>query len=706
MFKIALVQNISEMRNYSYADLRSDLNELGMETYNFTRENIESLPSVLSADCIDCVIFASNVFNDKGIYAFVTEESFVKLFREYLDQGGACLIMHQHSLKGHEKPFPFIDDSVDVLESNYAEKNVTLKKGSGITDAYFNFPNKISIGDVMSACDKNSAVPGKYWLLMKAAENQWSPIMSDNLGNGVIVRHNSKKVIFSSILLDYQKHINLLHNLLINLLSENRSLAILKNDALETLGFNYFLNSLESKKFFYKEYENNQQGLDDLVTNTSLGVHSAILINHDAFLSLPNIIKETVEKYGVKLIEITDERYEKSDSFTVHSVDKSIALMFSKLELQIQQELANGFISGSFMQTAEILSKLEEFECRGMTTGVYDKNTISNVINRMKSHVKEDGSYDSTFGATCKAFRVFATFLGKDDPLTKATYKYIQNSKDVTTIREKLERFYAISLLENNPKEYLCSACSNIINDEIHSKYVNITEYDFIKLMQVALVIGDEEMLIGLLEYIEDNIGESGELFNSYITSIVSSYLLDMYDLIANEKIKERIRSLLFDLIIYLRKVNISQMSIEESIHTLCALYKFETVVSFPIDDLTEIIYKTGNFPHEYRMSRTQIKVCEKDRINVDAVKNENAKLQEENKALKAYKMISFIMLVALVLFVYIGVYVVLVINDCGVNVVNALFTKIRESWASLFSLAIVPLISLVYKKYIKNKKD
>ena len=69
MFKIALVQNISEMRNYSYADLRKDLHELGFETQNFTRENISLLSSVLSTSQTDCVVFASNVFNDKSIYS-------------------------------------------------------------------------------------------------------------------------------------------------------------------------------------------------------------------------------------------------------------------------------------------------------------------------------------------------------------------------------------------------------------------------------------------------------------------------------------------------------------------------------------------------------------------------------------------------------------------------------------------------------------
>lgn len=705
MFRIALVQNISEMRNYSYADLRKDLYELGVEVQHFTRENISHLSAALNAKQTDCVFFASNVFNDGNIYSCVTEDSFVKAFREYLGAGGACLVMHQNALKEKEAPFPFIDDSVNKLESNYAEKYVSLQKAGGATDAYFNFPNKVTIDDITSNCYGNSAVSGKYWLLLRPAEDKWSPILLDSLGNAVIAKHNSKKVIFSSILLDYQKHRGLLHNILVNLLSDNRSLAILQSEAADTLGFSYFLNSLENNKLYYKKYTGDEESLDDLVENARLGVHSAILINHDLLPTLPARVKETVEKYGVKLIELNDQALDRSDSFTVHSVDKSLSLMFSKLELQIQEDLASGFISKSFMKTVEVLKKLKEFESEGMTRGVYDKKSIARVLELMSPHMKGDGSYDETFGATCRAFWVFANFLGKNDELTKATYGYIKKCSDVGTVREKLERFSSLAIFEKDPKKYLTDTCSDIINDVIYSRFEYITEYDFIKLMQVALEIGDEQMLMGMFNYIADNVSENGELFNSYVTSIVSSYLIDMYGMITNERAKERIRELLFDLMLYIRKINVSKMSIEESLHTVCTLYKFETVVSFPIDDLTEIIFKTGNFPHEYHAFENQINVYQKTRLEIDAIENENKELRKQNKHMQIYKRVFFGMLSAIAVLIYFSVYLVIVLHDTGAPVWDMLFSKIMESWPSLFTLAVVPLVTFVFNKYIKNNK-
>lgn len=706
MFKIALVQNISEMRNYSYADLRKDLLELGFEIQSYTRENIDVLPSALEEGGADCVLFASNSLNDKKIYEYVTEQSFVSLFEAYLGRRGACLVLHQNSLKGLEKPLPFICDSVERLESNYAEKHVSFEKAGGGTEAYFVFPNEVSIDYISKTCYGNAAVSGKYWLLMRSTGDKWSPILCDNLGNAVISRHNEKKVIFSSVLLDYQKHISLLQNILVNLLSDNKSLAILQNDSNDTLGFSYFLNSLENNKLYYKKYTNDEQGMNKLIVNSKLGIHSTILVNRDVMASLPSNVIETIDKYGVKLIEINDQKQDKSDSFTVHSVDKSLALLFAKLELKIQEDLSCGFVSGSFMKTVEVLSKLKEFEEQGMTKGKYDKKSISHVLELVSSHINADGSYDKTFGATCKVLWLFSSFLGKEDSLTIAARQYIESSASVNTVRETLEKHYVLSTFNNDPGKYLRENCSDIINDVIESNFEYITEYDFINVIKTAVAIGDQKMLMGLFEYIRDNVSESGELFNSYVTAIIASYLIDMYGIMSDERSREKIREMLFDLVLYLRRVNIKLLSLEEALQIVCALYKFETVVSFPIDDLTEIIFKTGTFPHEYHSFENHINVYQKTRLEIDNIENENKELKKDIKGMLIYKRVFFAMLTALAVAVYLCVYLVLVLSESEESVISALMEKIKETWLSAFSVLMIPLITFVFNKFIKKKKD
>ena len=706
MFKLALVQNISEMRNYSYADLRKDLCDMGFELASFTRENINHLSSALDPDKTDCVIFATNAFNDSSIYQYASEPEFHEAFRAYMNKGGACLLLHQNNLKGIENPFPFLDGSILRLESSYAEKYISLSAGEGGAEAYFTFPNKITIDQITDTCYKNTAVSGKYWLLMRPFEGEWSPIMSDSLGNAVISRHTHRKLIFSSLLLDYQKHTELLYNVLINLLSDNHSLAILQSEANETLGFSYFLNSLENNKFYYKRYTIDEESVDDLIKNARLGIHSTILLNEELVPSLPTRITDIVEKYGVKLIEINDKKLDKSDSFTVHSADKSLALMFSRLELKIQEDLSKGFILGSFMKTVEILAKLKEFEGEGMTMGKYDKSAISHVLELMAPHLKEDGSYDKTFGATCKAYWIFHKFLGQNDELTKAAYAYIKKNKDVSSVREILERYSALALAESDPQKYLADNCTDVIRDVIDSRFEYITEYDFIKILTVAVEIGDERMLCGLAQYVKDNVNENGELFNSYVTAIVSSFMIDMYSMVTDRREKERFRALLFDMVLYLRRINLKHLPLEEALQTVCTLYKFETVVSFPIDDLTEIIFKTGNFPHEYHAYENQIHTYQKTRLEIDTIENENKELRRKNKSLGIYKKSFFAFLCIASVLLYVCVYLAIVLNESGVPLITTVLEKIKESWPSLFSLLIIPLVSFLYKKYIQNKKE
>ena len=518
---------------------------------------------------------------------------------------------------------------------------------------------------------------------------------------------STKKIAFSSVLLDYQKHLPMLENLLVNLMVDNMSLAILESDIPDTLGFSYFLNSLENNKLYYKKYSNDQEGYSDLITNISLGIHSAILINDRIKSSLPKEISDAINIYGVKIIQLNDRDFGKSDSFVVHTIDKRVSLVFSKLELQIQEELASGYVSGSFMKTVEVLQKLKEFESYNLTKATYNKETISHVLEKLSTHINEDGSYDKTFGVTCKALWLFLTFLGKNDKLTKSSYNYVKNTSNLDSIREKLERFYTLSAFEKNQREYLTKNCLSILTEVAENEFHDVTEYDFLTILKVALIIKDQDLLMKLFSYIRENVSiENHEFFNSYVTSIVSSYLIDMYSIIENEKNKEKIRELLFDIVIYLRQVNTSSMSIEEVLQVVCALYKFDSVVSFPVNDLTELIFKTGTFPRDYHAFETQITGYQRSRKELDQAILEKDSVKKENKILKKYKTLSFILLSAVAVLLYFLIYLLVVMGDADGNLFVDLFEKIKGSWPPIFSLLIVPGLSFIYNRYLKKKKD
>ncbi len=705
MFKVALIQNTSELRNYSYADLRKDLQKLKFEIIDITRDNVDTLTSVLD-ESTDCVLFASNSLNDNKIYQYVCGEEFTKAFNEYLDNGGASLVMHQNSLKETPNPLPFLNCGIDKLEANNGGKNVTLKKSEKSAEQYFVFPNKVSEKQIAEYCFKNPALHGNYWMLLKSSTNEWSPILVDNFGNSVIQKHSTKKVVFSSVLLDYQKHSDFLQNILINLIVDNMSLAILENGTPDTLGFSYFLNSLQNNKLYFKRYSNSKENLDDLLNNIRLGIHSAILISDMTEENLPQEILSSIDQYGVKLIQIDGKDVSNSDSFVVHSVDKSISLLFSKIELKIQQDLSSGFVSGSFMKTIEVLAKLKEFEKNGMTKGTYDKETLAHVLEKVSPHINENGSYDNTFGATCRVLWLFYTFLGKNDKLTNSSYDYIKNCNNIESLKEKLDRFYILSFFEENPKEYLTENCSPIIQEVINSDFSYVTEYDFLTVLKVALAIKNPNVLWELFRFIKSHTEENGEFFNSYVTACSLSYMIDMYNAITDTAQKEKIRELLFEIIIYLRNVNTDVLSIEETLQVVCALYKFESVVSFPVNDLTELIFKTGTFPHDYHAFETHINNYQKSRIEMDSIVKDNESIKKENRNLKIYRKAFFGILLALTVTLYLSIYLLVVLGDYNSSVFKAIFDKIWESWPSLFALIIVPVATFIFNRYLKKRDD
>lgn len=705
MFKIALVQNLSELRNYSYADLRGVLHKMNFEVLNVTRENLQDLEEALEMGT-DCVLFASNSLNDGNIYEYVCTDAFQKAFDAYLENGGATLVMHQNNLKEKDDPLPFLGGRVHRIEKNYAGENVTLRKCEKFAEQYYVFPNKVTVEQISENCFRNPAVSGNYWQLMRPECEDWTPILQDDYGNAVIQASISRKIIISSLLLDYQKHNDLLQNVLINLMVDNMSLAILESETPDTLGFSYFLNSLENNKLYYKRYADDPQSIQDLLDNIRLGIHSAILVNNKMMEKMDVEIVNSINQYGVKLIQIKDQNEDRPDSFVVHSVDKSVSLLFSKIELKIQEELSTGFISGSFMKTIEVLTKLREFQKKGMTNAKYNKDSITHVLELISPHMNEDGSYDKTFGATCKVLWLFAEFLGKDDRLTKASYQYIRNNKNIDSLREKLERYFILSKFEKDRQRYLADHCSALIDEAIASDFAFVTEYDFLTILKVALLIGDERMLMDLFAYIKSHTDVHGEFFNCYVTANATSSLLQMYDCVRDERSRDRIRRLLFETVIYLRQVDTRTMSIEEVLQVVCALYQFESVVSFPVSDLTELIFKTGTFPHDYHVFEKEISNYQRSRLEIDNVMSINQSMQKENNILKRYKTGFFVLLSLLAIHIYLLVYVVIAFKNSGVPVAETVISEITESWPSLFSLLIVPLISFTYNRYLKKRED
>ena len=708
MFKIALVQNLSELRNYPYADIRRNLTEMNFEVVSVTRDNLDELIPMMN-ETLNCILFSSNSLGDAKIYEYVCGQEFIDAFDAYTANGGNAVILHQIKLRDVENPLPFlglegltIKSEYKTEESGRGAKENFLANSNMFSEHYFAFPNKIDLQKLGRHCITNSALEGYYWTLLQGCDQEWRPILEDKNGNRVISRMHDRRVIFSSMLLDYQGHFDMLENILINLMTNHMSLAILDQDNVDNLGFNYFLNSLESKRLYYKRYQNNEEGIQFLLYNMRLGIHSAVLINANDAEEISQEIKDTAKAHGVKLIQVKgDDRG--ADSFRVHSVDRSTSLDFGRLEMRIEQELASGYIGNSFMKTVEVLMRLMELQNQGKTRGHYDETRIQHALEKIYSHIEKDGSFDQTFGASCKALWVFENFLGSKNKYTQKCKHYVENYEPRGGIREEVEKYIVLAMFQENPKEYMRLHCQERIQAVVDSDYAAITEFDFLSIMRAALIIGDEDMLMELLGFVQRNTKANGEFFDLYTTSVMSTFLIDFYNKVENQQRKNRIRRLLFELIMYMQSADHSHMSIEEEVQYVCALYEFESEVSFPVSDITELILSAGRLPREFHNLDKQIRFYEKSRESIDALLLENDNVNQENKALKKYRIGFYACLTLAIVLLYVTIYLLIIISDAGIPLIRTLFGKIKDSWLSLFTLIIVPVASYIYKKFLKK---
>lgn len=127
MYKVALIQNQSEMSHYGYADARPLLQEFNdirpilqeskYDIHLYTAENIDELIYEIERSEFDAVIFGSNALNDKTIRTEVQSSRFAEAFPRFLNKEKGCLILHQLRLgefgrDGNEGPYLFNWDKI------------------------------------------------------------------------------------------------------------------------------------------------------------------------------------------------------------------------------------------------------------------------------------------------------------------------------------------------------------------------------------------------------------------------------------------------------------------------------------------------------------------------------------------------------------------------------------------------------------------
>lgn len=511
MFRIALIQNQSEMAHYGYADARPLLADFGYDATLYTADNVDSLGAALIRNQFDAVVFASNALNDKTILAETALLEFRRAFCEWLQNGRGCLCLHQLRLATHEDPaLGFLPPPLDSISA--VVRPSTEKSADGTVDYGSTASNHILLlypHDVKPCAVQQNAIgfrslPGVYWHSWSNVNlAEWEELLVDPSAKGgprpllVSAREpRSFRVVASALTLDWQKQRQLLQNILTYVVEGRHNTAVLLDEGNRNMAFDYLIGRLQSRKFPFKQYLVGQDHTA-LVGHINKGVHSVLLLG--PFVAF-NRLQEELRSAAINRITsgnlklITTEKQEPFRQFSVAGRERLALRLLQDVELRVQAELRVGYIDASFWSTAETLQTLEALP---QTTAKYD-NVVQTSLSLMNEHDR-DGSYDEVFGASCAFLWMRGRFLGKQAQETKATAAWIRSRIDKYEAREQALAYLTLAeldLLEDAEKEALRGLLTNL-------DAKRLSEIDLVVYLRVALVSSETTVLPTLVAALE-----------------------------------------------------------------------------------------------------------------------------------------------------------------------------------------------------------
>lgn len=512
MFKVALVQNQSEMAHYGYADARPLISSFGYEVELYTADNIDSLGSSLARNRFDAVVFGSNALNDKTIFAETAKDSFRQCFQDWLARGRGCLCLHQLRLATSSEnvltflPAPFNQISAEVRPAT--EKSAAGQVGYGPNcDSHILllYPNRITPLSIQQNCLRFRSLPGLYWHTWKNANlADCEEILVDpepgRAPRPLLISSRDPRayrLVLSALTLDWQKQIQLLHNIMIYLVEGRHNTGIVIDERNRNTAFDYLIGTLQSRKFPFKPYflTSDLQPLHDNITSS---VHSLLVLGPFVpFSKLPTSLTTTilqrVSAGQLKLVTIEDQDPDVR-RFSVAGRERTAIALLHTVELNVQGELRHGYIDGSFWSTAETLQILHSL---GQGRATY-KTLVGETLELAQAHDR-DGSYDEVFGVSCAFLWMRATFLGLHAVETESTLSWIRARMSNYEAREQalaLMTFAELGVLSGDEQEILVSLLSRLEPNKL-------SEIDLVEYLRAAIISGTTGVIAGLVRALE-----------------------------------------------------------------------------------------------------------------------------------------------------------------------------------------------------------
>lgn len=699
MYKVCLIQNQSEMSHNRFADMRDFLERKKIQYDLFTGENIDLISSSLNGSNYDAIIFGTNSLNDRVVLEAVTTDKFKMALDEHLSSNKGILILSQLNYAKNNDYLDFLPidkESISLVvgTSNNSSriKFSTFERKKLI----LNYPHKIQEGMVQERALNSKNIAGLYWHSIEADKTYWEPVIEDE-NKTLFSVYKSSKVIVTSLLLDWQEHEELLFNTLGYLMRKSLPIAFVCNEDTSNDTREYILKYFNIRQIEVVNYYLSKD-IDKLKSNLQQQLHQVILFNEgfdvNQLYETNSEIKTLISDNDVRSIVLN---YDKG-SFLLYGTANSLYDIGLSLELYIKNELATGYVEGSFWKTIEVLQSLRVLNPQ--FDGEY-KDNLDSINDRIANSIVE-GTYDKTFQATCallwyrrsvrgikntsktqKWLNTKVSGLSAHDYLFLAYYKNKARISDVDL--EVLEEKF-IEVINNNPKELDLTIL-------LHIAYHYKLKKDY---------------LDKVLDLIEQTYYRNGQL-NIYNKANISFVLIELFN---EKRLNENMKSILFDTIIELRKYIINaeikkgRFEIVSLIKAIEACSKFEKELKFPTTELFKLVHPKNELEV---VSKVDLMNAEEMRIKYYNMFRENETNKRKLKKLRYHNYLLISLIYISFSLIYGAFSLLIYFND--EQRFNSLLESIKVTWPyhtailSVCMFVIAFLINAIGKSYAKEDK-
>lgn len=411
-YKIAVIQNEKEIFKYQFADWKSHLsNNSTFAFYNveyYDEHNICNMFKKLFE--YDSIFYSMNSLNSDAIYNESIAHS--NEIERFIEEGKGIFVGYSSSRKNRD----FLPENYRCVQQT---RNLEVEKefdGSiQFADCFlFDMHYTLNEQSYESHAKGNKNIKGLYFDYLAEKGVFLKPVIIDKNSNKHLMLasdgQNSKRVIITSLPVDWQNHEGLMINIIKYCTEGEPVVEIVTKTRKISFGREYLFRQLSLNKipFFYKEYTAEQLSSTFLKTPVTifdetwdekeidkycLDHNIQIQSNNNRILHYKTPKNDSVtNEMGLNKL-VVHSAYQEIDT-----IEKGVLLYFLNKTPSAKQKY---LYDSSLLATSSVIQFKREH-------GMKSEELCHGVIENIKRHIKGDGSYDSMFVASCNALHLIA----------------------------------------------------------------------------------------------------------------------------------------------------------------------------------------------------------------------------------------------------------------------------------------------------------